>query len=398
MFATAASNSQGDAGAIVITTPSLTISGGLIQAITSGAGRGGNLLVMTGNVTLLDSGQISTSTFGSGSGGTVSVVATSSATFSGFRSGLFTNTSGPSAGGSISLKAGTVQLTNGAVISAESIGSGNAGQVVITAEANFQNTAGSVSTAAGFGAGGDVTITAGQTLGLNTAIISAQSGGPGNAGDIFLGAGNTIQLLNSQVVTRATVASGGNITLQAPYLIQLTNSTVNSSVAGGVQTIGGNIVVDPQFLILQNSDIIAQAFQGQGGNITINAGIFLADYLSVVDASSQLGVSGTVTVNSPIQNLSATLTPLTQRYLSAAHLLRERCVVRARSSQLSNFLVRGRDGLPAAPGGVLPSPPSRLPALKTSQESFRWSVGGVASAARVGHSADETALGSTGCL
>lgn len=100
-------------------------------------------------------------------------------------------------------------------------------------------------------------------------------------------------------------------------------------VAGAEQTVGGNINIDPQFVILQNSQIIAKAFAGTGGNISITAGVFLTDSASVVDASSQLWVSGTVNINSPIQSLSSTLAPLNQAYLAAVGLLRERCGVRA---------------------------------------------------------------------
>jgi hypothetical protein len=35
---------------------------------------------------------------------------------------------------------------------------------------------------------------------------------------------------------------------------------------------GGNITIDPQFVVLDHSSIIAQAIEGHGGDITINAG------------------------------------------------------------------------------------------------------------------------------
>ena len=54
----------------------------------------------------------------------------------------------------------------------------------------------------------------------------------------------------------------------------------------GPQTTGGNITIDPEFVILQNSQIVANAFAGQGGNIQITAEAFLADPDSRVDASS----------------------------------------------------------------------------------------------------------------
>ena len=114
-------------------------------------------------------------------------------------------------------------------------------------------------------------------------------------------------------------------------------------------------------MILENSQVIAKATKGQGGNITINAGVFLADPSTIISASSDLGVNGSVVINSPIQSLSGTLAPLQQAYLSAAGLLRQPCAARMQSGRSSSFIQRGRDGLPAAPGNVLPTPPLRLP-------------------------------------
>ena len=64
---------------------------------------------------------------------------------------------------------------------------------------------------------------------------------------------------------------------------------------GGASTVGGNITIDPQFVLLQNSQIIANAFEGTGGNIRIVAQqVFLADPASQVSASSALGINGQV--------------------------------------------------------------------------------------------------------
>ena len=53
----------------------------------------------------------------------------------------------------------------------------------------------------------------------------------------------------------------------------LQDSLISASVADGPGG-GGNISIDPQFVILQNSQILAQAAQGQGGAITIIANLF----------------------------------------------------------------------------------------------------------------------------
>ena len=74
-------------------------------------------------------------------------------------------------------------------------------------------------------------------------------------------------------------------------MVQLINSQISTSVGGVAEkSDGGNITIDPQFVVLQNSQIIAQAFAGAGGAITIIAtSAFIADPLSIVDASSTTG-------------------------------------------------------------------------------------------------------------
>ena len=107
-------------------------------------------------------------------------------------------------------------------------------------------------------------------------------------------------------------------------------------------------------MALQNSQILAQAVQGQGGNINIVAGTFLADPTSVVSASSQFGLSGAVNIQSPLSMLSGTLATLPQRPLQVQHLLQQRCAAQA-NGQLSSLVVAGRDTLPSEPGGWLMS-------------------------------------------
>ena len=142
--------------------------------------------------------------------------------------------------------------------------------------------------------------------------------------------------------------------IQATDSIRLVNSKVSTSVQGGPETSGGNITIDPTFMTLQNSQILAQAVQGQGGNINIVAGTFLADPTSLVSASSEFGLSGAVNIQSPLSMLSGTLATLPQRPLQVQHFLQQRCAAQA-NGQLSSLVVAGRDTLPYEPGGWLMS-------------------------------------------
>ena len=133
------------------------------------------------------------------------------------------------------------------------------------------------------------------------------------------------------------------------------NSEISTSVQGGAGN-GGNITIDPQFVILQSgSQILANAFGGNGGNINITAGLLLISPDSDINASSALGVSGTITVNSAVSDLSGSLTPLPQAFLRTGALLSSRCAARVGGSH-SSFVVAGREAIPMEPGGLLPSP------------------------------------------
>jgi large exoprotein involved in heme utilization and adhesion len=192
---------------------------------------------------------------------------------------------------------------------------------------------------------------------LTDATISASSHGPGDAGSISINGGSQFLSTRSAVTTEATEASGGNISLKAASMVRLIDSEISTSVKGGPTTAGGDINIDPDFVILQNSNIIAQAVEGQGGNINITAGTFLQDPNSSVDASSQLGVSGTVNIRSPINNLSGVIAPLSEKAVDAAALIRASCAARFQGGNRSSLVQRGRDTLPADPGsGLITSP------------------------------------------
>ncbi len=231
-------------------------------------------------------------------------------------------------GGNIILSAGTLSLHEGE-ISALSTGTQTGGNIVLNAREM-------------------VTVHDG-------ARITASSSGSGNAGHITINAGEQFSSQNGSITTDATQASGGNITIQAIESIRLVNSQLSTSVKGGPNTSGGNILLDPAVVTMQNSQVLAQAVEGQGGNISIIAGTFLADPSSVVSASSQFGLSGAVSIQSPVSSLSNTLATLPQRPLQAQPLAQQRCAAQA-YGQLSSFVVEGRDTLPSEPGGWLMSP------------------------------------------
>ena len=262
-------------------------------------------------------------------------------------------------GGDIVLNAQSIAIQNGATVSANNTGSGQGGTVEITTSDGVLlsgKDSGLLSNATGSGPGGSIGVQAENIALRNDATISAASSGAGDAGSVNLMADDAILLDNSTVTTVAEQTDGGNIKLTASDIIQLTNSQISSSVGGGESTVGGNINLDPEFIILKNSQILANAFEGQGGSISLIAdNAVIVDPLSVLDASSALGVSGSVDIQAPIQNLSGTIAPLPEESVPVTALYSARCAA-GQGGHFSTFVDSKADSLSPRPSVFLASP------------------------------------------
>jgi filamentous hemagglutinin family protein len=354
--------SLGNAGDVIITTPQLQMTGGgRINTVTKSSGRGGNVTINAADSVSISGefpDEIGEPLFNLGPI---------------HQSGIFTSTVGGNCpgpcgdAGHISITTSSLMMGNGSQIDSGTSSNGNGGLITINASDTISMSgrlsdsspvgilSRTIGTALDSGGGGNIALTAGQSITIsNGASISASSTGLGDAGNIAINAGQQFDMRNSSVKTESAQAGGGNIDIQAVDRIRLVNSTVSTSVLGGAGS-GGNITIDPNIVVLQNSQVIAQAVQGAGGNITITTPLFLADQTSFVSASSQFGLNGTVTIQNPTSNISESLGALTSEPSQAQSLLTQRCAAMA-NGQASSFVVAGREQLPADPGSWLTSP------------------------------------------
>ncbi len=328
---TAASTGVGDAGNVTVIGGAFVGVDASTVSTTAQSGNGGNITVTSQDTIALTNGaNISAESFGAGDAGSVSIIAPTIMV----SGSLVTTAAAEAAGGDILLDGfRTVSLNNGTQVSALSSGLD-----------------------ASKASGGNITLRSGRNVALaNSSKVTAESSGAGNAGRIALLAENTIRVRNSSITTEALQANGGNIELKTKKLIQVQDSQIISSVKGDKDTGGGDIFLDPDFIVLQNSQILARAFEGNGGNINLVANVIFGDLFTIIDATSDLGISGSVDIQAPIQNLSGTIAPLPETPANIGTMYSAKCAAR-KNGEFSSFAVVDRSGLPQVPGGWLSSP------------------------------------------
>ena len=158
--------------------------------------------------------------------------------------------------------------------------------------------------------------------------ISTTSEGTGDAGNITLNT-NNLQLLDQSQITSSAVRIGN----------------------------GGNITIDSRTILgIQNSDITANAVGGNGGNITIDSDFIVGlkersrlTPFSDITASSEFGIDGTVTINTPENNLDEQVYAGFKTYTVTQNreLLKQRCL-NPRNPK-GKIVDVGRAGVPANP-------------------------------------------------
>jgi filamentous hemagglutinin family protein len=295
------------------------------QALVDTSGDGGGLVVVAAQIVDIRAGSaISSSTFAGSNAGQVTIAAQHIQIHSGGR--INSSSSGDGQGGSIRLSASDFSIRNG-VISSDTFGGGDAGTIEIQT--------GSIEIVDGGG-------------------ISSSARGPGGAaGDVIIAADRII-VERTSIMASSTSEGGGGIRIIGGDLINLRESEVNTSVAGGINSTAGNILIDPRILILDGSRILANAPMGFGGDITLVAQNLFISFDSLLSTTGTTSISDDFKLILANNLIIGGLIVPDKPNLNVSNLLRARCGAR-RDIGASSFTGVGRGGLPPSPEGPLAS-------------------------------------------
>ena len=326
---------EGNAGSVSITaTDTVSIdgedsfgqfSGVLSQVERVGVGNAGGVEISTGSLRVTNGAFISANTLGVGNAGSVNITATDTVSLNGedslgFGSIVSSQVASGAEGdaGGTAISTGSLELEDGAFISASTLGVGNAGSVSITAtdtvsfdgESSQGIRSGAYSSVPeeAVGDAGGTAISTGSLSLTNGGTISVTNLGQGAAGELKVKA-DSILLSNQGVIQAETNGGGeGNITLEASEIRLRNNSSITTNAQNAT---GGNINIETDTLVgLENSDITANAEEGAGGLVNINAHGYLwlkvsgwseLHETSDITATSNLGPQfrGEVILNTP---------------------------------------------------------------------------------------------------
>lgn len=147
----------------------------------------------------------------------------------------------------------------------------------------------------------------------------------------------------------------GNILIDATDLIYLLGSDITTSVERGEKA-AGNIYINSGSTCLNHSSIVANADKGHGGNIEIISDQFIQSVDSTIDASSNLGIDGTVSIFSPDEKVSSKIPGLSTNSLNSSKWIKTPCKNRS-GENISQLIIKGRNGIPLALDDLQPDPP-----------------------------------------
>ncbi|HEW97287.1 MAG: hypothetical protein DRR16_08015 [Candidatus Parabeggiatoa sp. nov. 3] len=321
----------GNAGNIHLRVGQLTLYAGFINSGTLGSGNGGILDIQSSHGVSLDRSLISNSIGDAKTGGT-------------------------GKGGHIDIKALSLEIINGSELQTgafKSTGKVDAGDIQIEVEhLKLENSGTIISSNAGEGKSGNLVISSIDAE-VKQSLITSLSNNKGSAGSISLKADN-LSMDSGVIASLGTKVGGGNTTIAVQNRLYLINSSQITAESIGTEKLdsGGNITIsNPQFAIFgKDTQLLTKGFVGTGGNIQINADYLIESPTSVRDARSTFNEDGEIWVNASDEDISKNLTVLPEKF-PGLPLLVDRCA-NLNQEELSSFRIITRDGVMHAPGDL----------------------------------------------
>ncbi|BAY81249.1 filamentous hemagglutinin-like protein [Calothrix parasitica NIES-267] len=309
--------------------------------ILTAVGKGGDIRISTGTLSLTNGGQLNSNMFGKGNAGNIVIEARDNVNLDGFLlipnsteinvnvlgidgipliSSIQSNLlSGTGKGGDIQINTGSLLVNDLASISASTDGKGNAGNITINARdtVTFSELGNAQSSSANnaIGDGADIRINADKLLLINGSFIQAAGTGQGNAGNIFLDVRDTItlddfsknQIVPSAINTFSNNGNAGNIDVKTGSLF-LTNGGFMAAFLIGQNseeniTNAGNITINARDKVKIDGEVSSLLSNlvsgvGQAGNIEITSDSLSITNSGVINSStSGKGNAGNITFN-----------------------------------------------------------------------------------------------------
>ncbi len=220
-----------------------------ISTQTTLSGAGGTLTLNAANLSVTNGGLIQSSTSGSGPGGAIGITTIGDVAIDGAGSSIVTETSGmaSAAGGTLTINADGLELTNGGSILSETSNAGIGGNIAIFADTVSVSGANSFlgTQSTGSAPGGSLNLTAATSVTASADGKIGTSGVNSDGGAVTINAPE-ITVDGGNITTLTTGAgTGGDVSLLAADQFTLNSGTVNTTTEstgdGGLIEIGRSL-------------------------------------------------------------------------------------------------------------------------------------------------------------
>jgi len=218
---------------------------------------------------------------------------------------VFTANSFFGSGGPIDFTAGkSIDLTN-TLVNTRSSSGWTGGNITMSAPRISINGSTLDAQSGGIGHGGTISITGKDYVKLSGSALSSSNvlnppfiitNNNADGGTVHIDGGAKFISEQSTISAGSSIGDGGSIHVEAKKAT-IIDSVLTTAVSGGPQTVGGHITVDAKNVTVKNSQILSTATEGHGGTIEITSHNAHPVINSVIDATSQLGTDGTVTIH-----------------------------------------------------------------------------------------------------